>query len=492
MAVDADPRDYPVAPNVDNTFAPLLRRLPIGRSASAPNRGAYFRLWIPTMTGGTLKVRHDAHGWVELQRPLGTPISKRAASLEHVIEFGTSGWFFVKAVGAPVKVSCTFKQIGVARDGPDDDSPPLLPYNFWFWPTAKKLADGEQLGDNEFAIRALELFQKYTKATGREGMDGVIWESAKHQRDVGAPWEGHCHFAAAASFVFEPPVAQTINHVRFDTEEIELLAAEWFGNFGELTRVFTLSIGDGTPGRFPLLAYFKPGGRKRPEDLVRAVSQESEHGFERASMAVYLLVELLGGEQNFELAMNVLFGTSASVLYRVLINWVLLQRQPLMGNMRTYSGAGGPEEVWNQAVFMYEADYKEAEPVEDETMIEVACRIYANQDTYPSTGLPADVKPGQRVPHPVPSRSLLYQYTFRLGFDRAGDLVTNDKRNAWLGAKNDSGEDIYALTDLEAWKQARSERWKEPPGEETRVGNPLVGYELFQLGFARFRKRFGG
>jgi len=494
--MDADhPADFPVAPNLDNTFGPLIKRLPLGRSARSPLRSSFFRVWVPTEAGGKLTVRHTAGGTVELQRPLGTPISPRKRVVEHVIkdELNTEyGWYYVKAVGAPVEVDCTFQQVGFAREGPSDDDAPLIPYNFWFWPTAQKATlGGGMVEDNKFVKQAVDVLARYCKITGQNGTSAGMWEAIKHQKPEGMGWEGHCHHAAPASILFHAPASKVIEGVAFDKEEIEYLATEFFGNFGGYRLVWHLDV-LAPPLRFPLIAYLKPGLPKTREDLIRGLSPEI--GETAAGLVDLWIKDFSGMEEILERS----FAKAARTFYGKLVNQMLRRKHPLMANMRAYDGHSGPEEVWNQALFWYEATFREADPieipgappVEAERVIEVTCRLFANEDKYPSTGLPGYVKNNETIPyHDKVHPSLLYVYTWRFVFDDRG-MVADDPRGAWLHARNAFDEEIFPPTYLAVVDAPQPERRPEIPGYETMVGNPMVGRELLSLGLIQMRKRY--
>ncbi len=139
-------------------------------------------------------------------------------------------YLFVKG-SSPRTVKCGFTQTANARDGTSAGAPPLIPWNFFFWPSAKVFDDGEP-NPNISTMEAI--LAKYERAYGHKPPTGVQWENAHHFRATGASWFGHCHLSARASILFEQPVDAKVMapdgaSVTFTQEELEFLAAEWVG-----------------------------------------------------------------------------------------------------------------------------------------------------------------------------------------------------------------------------------------------------------------------
>jgi hypothetical protein len=167
--------------------------------------------------------------------------------------------------------------------------------------------------------------------------------------------------------------------------------------------------------------------------------------------------------------------------------------------MRSYHVNGGPEQVWNQIYFWYQAFYMES-PIDntgvdrddpssenyDENDMIIACEMRANLDHHVTTSdLPAKVSGGETIP--IDSLSLVFRNQWRIQFDGAGKIVVQDKRNAWQFVHTDKDEPLYAPTELIALAKPGSSR---NSGTKIQLGNRFLGTELLDVALLKLRKRY--
>jgi hypothetical protein len=481
----------PVARRELNTLVTQAVRLPLGHQVPMPRAMTLFKVWLPTNTGGQLLISTTGSGTVDLRRAPDAVLKPADTAISYDVPTGEFGAYHVLAKGKPGDtVICSFVQISFARDGTGDSDPPLIPWNFYYWPSAKQHKQtGGTTVPNVWVQRAKDVMDHYSAAFSLPDLTAASkWEEANHARpDVGEGWEGHCHNSAPASMYFEEPTLQFINHVAFSSEEMEFLATEYFGNFGQLGPDFwELKRGNSKPGgangRFYLPAFFKPGGPKTRAEFIRALTSE---GFTNAAAIADSYIQSMGGEAAFAQQIKQWHGELAAEFYDRLIKFMRVKKHPLLSNMRSYRGGGGPHEVWNQAYFFYRAYYYENPNTKDPMDILVYCDLFANLDTYPSVGLPAQVSGSYVIPDST--KALFFSNIWRIQFTGSGDIVIADKRNEWRNLQNNAKEELYPPTEMLTLAKPATSR---KPGDPFSLGNQYIGTDLVTKGHLKLRKRY--
>ncbi|MGH9663714.1 MAG: LysM peptidoglycan-binding domain-containing protein, partial [Bryobacteraceae bacterium] len=133
-----------VARNDVNLLRLPVVRLPVGWRTPQPTAVTRFRLWVPTDSGGILTIKHENGGTVDLRKPFRTVLKPPAAEVTYEVKAADFGEFFVIATGAANNiVTCAFVQISFSRDGAGEADPPLIPWNFYYWPTALALKQSD-------------------------------------------------------------------------------------------------------------------------------------------------------------------------------------------------------------------------------------------------------------------------------------------------------------------------------------------------------------
>lgn len=499
--------------------------LPLGREAEDEQaRGPESHFWfvIPTKHGGDFVLTHLGNGALSLLTGDGTLLESGGSTLSFTFKRGVFGKFFVLSIGgAPRRVSCTFIQTGFARESSALNATPIVPWNFHFWPWARKLADGTP---NPRAAEAEQILRKYARAFGKDEDFAAEWEHNNHGVDVGVGWGGHCHLAAGASILFDQPVARTVSvkgsrvaQVAFTEDELEFLATEWYGNFcDKKPAVYSLGEGAVVWQRIPspnlnerrYVEMLKPSDVDRGQEELKAVFRKAVIGYDsslepRADAMAERAAILSKTEVE---SIKETFGQRGRFLYQTLIDEILVNGQMLEGDLRAGgSGKHGPEQVWNHAVFYYEAHYKalpESDGI-DPFFVEVTILMVANADhpEPPSPGSPAEVTvfPSGRIVVDVNQTRWLsrkIRQIVNLVFSGAGDLVEDRKRNRWLHAQNGDGSaELYAPSYLALVEQVQTAPGKNshvPDGDDRFNGNIVVGLDLVNAPdpLLKIRKRY--
>lgn len=169
-----------------NTLSTPMVRLPIGHWAADTSTSAatLYHFLVPTRAGGSLTLTLEAKGEMTLYAHDGTTVLAGPTTLgvlsHHLLpstkDRPTHGRYYLLVKGpSPRKVGCTFTQTAIARDGKSSKDPPLIPWNFFFWPTAKTLDDGTT---NPHVKTMEDILLKYEKAYGHSPAKAVTWENS--------------------------------------------------------------------------------------------------------------------------------------------------------------------------------------------------------------------------------------------------------------------------------------------------------------------------
>lgn len=405
---------FPVAPNLTNTLG-FWKRLPLVENSSSgmPHAGrvGMFRVYIPSNFGGILEIGTDDPKRkisIHYPKPDSDRVKDRAdkehtldAMVKYHVPKGQHGWHYVY-IGGPhataYRVHAMFREVGLAGIEKGKDADPLVPWNFWYFPYSDKANEKFTAWSTK---SHLEPCQRYEKAFGKAGV--FQWEIDQHHTPfIGdASWVGHCHNSAPASMIFEipPDAGKDHNGEKFTCEELKFFATEFFGLYGQLDYVWGLP-GTGSMGRNG------PYQEKRPNDDPA------------------------------------LFGKQVIPLIDALRKALLEERLPALVDMRNSNGTEHSE-VWNQAVYKYEAWMWETTPHGDWQDIQMKTVLYANEDIMPagaiSSGAPAEIiadgpksggVPKDTKPHPKNAQRN-EELLFHVFFDNDGKLKKSSKTR-WL------------------------------------------------------------
>ncbi len=465
-----------VAPNANNTLTVPELRLPLGVAVVAGD-GTRWAVRIPTKYGGVLKVTVTG-AQIDIQQPPGTSLVGTTATPNEMSAAVTFGKCLVVITGGSGALLATLVQKASSRVADPYASPgaaPLLPWNFYYWPSVA------------YAAQANDVLTRYATAVGKSPSDATAWERANHQSDH-FNWAGHCALSAAASALFEQPTAQTINGQPFTEDEMEFLAAEWYGVFGKDGDVLWLDTENIKPAGKDILYFLKPGGPKDRQALIQGFSP-----FFAASEAVSRADGWMngdGGEQAFTANRRAAFGKIAANFFAFIQDKLCGAGHPLESNMRSYNGNESPQPVWNQAFFYYEATFEETWPRNpyNDHDIKVTCTLYSNIDNPPpTTGLPGTVTDNTVTPGTSSTDCWLYKHVYRIVFDDDGMPNAGADENDWVSLQNDQGQELYAPQYLSTLATPST---SPAPGKDNTFleGNPTLGAEF--LHYVTIRDRF--
>lgn len=463
-----------VAPNADNTLTVPEVRLPLGVTVVASD-GTRWSVWIPTKYGGLLKVA-IAGAQIDIQQPPGTSLAGTTTVPNEMSTIVTFGKCLVIIKGGSGALVATLTQKAWSRvTDTDPNAAPLLPWNFYYWPSVG------------YAAQANDVLTRYATAVNKSPSDATAWERANHQSAT-FNWAGHCALSAAASALFEQPTAQTINGQSFTEDEMEYLAAEWYGVFGQDGESTWLDTSATKPAKKDILYFLKPGGPKDRQALIQGFSP-----FFQPSDAVNRADGWMnddGGEQAFTSKRKADFGKWAATFFSFIQDKLCGAGHPIESNMRSYNGAESPQPVWNQEFFYYEATFEETWPLSpyNDHDIKVTCTLYSNIDKPPpTTGLPGTITNNVVTPGTSSTDCWLYKHVYRLVFDDGGMPNVSAAENDWVSLQNDQGQELYAPYYLSTLGTPSATPL--PPKTDPLIeGNPALGAEF--LSYVKIRDRF--
>ncbi len=453
---------------------------------------------------------------------------RQGGTFDFILGPQPGGWHFARVSGelqGPAKVSVRLSEKAYAREGQGYGAEPLIPWTFYYWPTNAGKGGNTTIQEpkaNRLVKSPLWAYDVWCGGNPRAPDSAFGWESNPENThcNYGSSWAGHCNAAAAASILFkEPPgdidwqwddVARGNLKLCLNSEGLKLLATEYAGHQilketlfstnrdmveGELAKYIGLSQGivlsrsrgatreradyavrlfaslqtELGEGGWPLLTDVRaPVARQRAEfkphaeEMARQELQEEEEARKRQR-----LKPLKPKDRDAEFA---------KILDRVFRN-----------------EAARPDEVWNQAIYFYEASYQEhpdAPPAEAEDRraqdLRVTLKVYWNED-YPgtydaATAVVVDEGHGKFSVTPRKkdrrSLSLWRELVLRLQFSNGGRLKAMDDRNnieSCMGQSGDQNQEFYVLRYLEKVTGVNRAQ------QISLFGNRFVDDRIFQL-----------
>jgi len=394
--------------------------VPLGGSLEAREGEHYYGVYIPTRFGGELTVKASEGKVEDIKGPNGA-----ARTNGQDVGLDQQGWFTFKVAGAkkPYRVETQFVQKAQSA---------RKPWNFYYWPTKadslhEPWAGGnarvdtyELKGDDvrvyspggyiepgkDIVLAGRNGLLETTPAEGDDatwfpnlyddlfwlgpkntmfqtpspllkydqlfGTSARIWEAVNTQNTDISRWPGHCLGGAVASLFFNDPVPAPGTGMTKD--ELKALYAELGENH------LNHRIGD--------YATDIPAGPPRP-------------GPDPTDWKV-------------------------SRVHAMLETHIRGERIALLSNMRAFPPRGTEAEVWNQAVYMYNAEYK-AIPGRGPRAVQITMELHANSGSSLNGQDEKD-------------RVVNYQYNLVYGLDGRVD-ETNPAAADWISV---GGEALYA------------------------------------------------
>ncbi len=331
-------------------------RLPLGRSAKVTG-GQWAKVLVPDVEGGELTLHASGASFEVRRGSREGAVLNPVSGTRYTIARGGHGWLFVKVNGTgELTVSNTFVQ---TAETPAEKKP----WNFWYFPFFDRPTNGQNLYDDGGAYEKLDRVlgiqpDANAKFVEKNHMDKEFklptdaMELARYnpstikgwaycyQRstDDKKSWWGHCWGAVVASSLWAQPKGRTVKDpagkdAAFSEEEVEGLLTAYYTNHGCYP---TNYMRDCPPGR-------------PKEDLKEPVDRHADDFF-------------LGLQKG-----------------------ILRDGLPLACNLRAQlTDEKEGTQVWNHVIWKYEARFQEVEGKDDPTYVEVALKVTATDDVYPS------------------------------------------------------------------------------------------------------------
>jgi hypothetical protein len=532
--------DRDVAADSTATLAAPVIRLPLGRKNARAypdgHKKSVFSLRNPTSFGGDLTIDCTPSNGsrMTLSRTLGGAAlaSSTSGTLTYAIPRGAAhvGTYYLIIDQPSASAAARLIQVGCSREAPSESAKPFVPWNFWYWPTARRAsfpppkdltkaektlwddyAKSSDADANYWTYRARRVLSAFGQLDGStDPTAGGSWETTHHQKQVGKGWEGHCHFAAVASVIFEQPTAREAGGFNYLANDLELLGAEFAGRFChvlDLPDVFRLDTHPVNVLEIGILDLLKPEGAndeaELKDSLEKIVPADTKAGTAgKEAMFKEFLKRYKSAFPGGAAEVKNELGRKAAAFFLGLQYELRDSWAPCIGDFRAGESDGNPEEVWNHALFMYEADFIESSPTGDDKRYDVDCTLSCNKDVEPpdSDSAPANIN-GNRI-RPDPKRSVQFDHSYRLSFDDSGE-VSVGKSPEWLRCRKvGSSEKLFApryLKSLTPPSKTPAPRPPPPlmPGQEPKpppppgtFGNANVTWGVINRGLLKLRDRY--
>lgn len=350
-------------------------KLPLGGEVKASAEPGLFRVYVPTREGGKLTIETTA-GNIEMLDPSGQPAKDAegaevgsSSKVEFEVPSDGFGWWVAIVTGATsYTVSATFVIEGQAVDA---DGSPLVPWHFYYFPFSQVESKGDDhpaakfdaaFGTQAYAWESESIFKSCIQWPGSapatlghsvtqaqvDAYNEHLGEDRYKLSDLS--WWGHCDAATAASILFAQPTATG----DLAESDLEWAATELAMNTFVLSQRFYLGDGD----------------RSHPANA-----------------------EVPNGESQQEL--DKVFGQFHETILDLIRNQGAAALMDLRASV--VDGKDRSGDVWNQAVYKFEMQLKQAqEDGEDSNEEELARQmavttiLYANADESDSSGNPED------------------------------------------------------------------------------------------------------
>lgn len=452
--------------------------IPLGGSLEQASGDHSYGVFIPTRFGGQLEITTTAGKVVEIRGPSGPNQRERANGQD--IGFDQQGWYTFRVTGADKRHSVSTRFVQSAEST-------KKPWNFYYWPTkadsihepwaggngrvdtdysmirgddqlirspGSYVAPGQDIvlagpnglletippagddatwfpnlsddltwtGPNKEKGGEITIFQtpspllKYDQIFGTQAR---WWESSSTQNNEVTRWPGHCLGGAVASILMNDPVPAPGTNLTKD--ELKALWAELGENhYNHRIGDYATDIPPGPP---------RPGPDECDWKAPRVHAMFEAH---------------IRGE-----------------------------KKALLGNMRAFPPRGTPNEVWNQAIYKYIAEYK-AIPGRGERAVNIKIEVHTNSGSCLNGSDDKD-------------RVIYYEYNIVYGIDGRVD-ETNPAAADWIAV---GGEALFAPLNV---LQLVESRWQghNPYVTEANVraldmANPNPAGGKFASAPARFR-----
>ncbi len=471
------------------------------------------------------------------------------------------GWRLARIVGAqvgPATLEVRLSETAYAREATAFDAVPLIPWQFWMYPTDhENNATSQAPVAGSYKFSPLWAWDVLSGRDPRAPKSAFGWEKNPENGhcDTFGAWSGHCNQAAAASIIFvEPPpdalwqrrdVARGNLDLQLDGEALKLLATEFAGNRVRTQTLFTTHAGQMlehhalVDARAKALRannqrYYRAaddvlyredetlvaGPQRENIELQASVARSSQLGefnaFEHTTWEAYnaalqaWTVAAAACYVDHVENMNVNHaapavperGRYAVKLFQALQSKLGTEGVPLLTDVRTTAVRRCESEVWNQAVYLYRATYRQhplaaldvqvGEPVSAQDL-EVTVKIYWNEDKLPTYGTAtATVTPAQGgvqvAPRELGARgnSLFRTMRLRLQFTDGGRLApASDLHNieSCVGTmtKLEGNPQVAVITDYSCFPPRYFQEIvsiRPEPNMDAPEGNPYVDNHL--------------
>lgn len=400
--------------------AERVATVPLGGSLDGQSGDRYFGVYVPTRFGGELSIKATSGSVAEIKGPNG---ATRTNGQD--IGFDQQGWYTFRVVGAkkPYAVETRFIQVGQSAK---------KPWNFYYWPTkadsvhepwsgGNGRADTSRANGDDILLVAPGSYVAPGQDIVLAGPNGLLETQPAAGDD--ATWFPNLYddltWHGPNNTIYQTPSpllkydqlfgtsARWYESTRTQSQDISRWPGHCLGG-----AVASILLNDPTPA---------PGSGMTRDELKALWSELGENHLNHR-IGDYATDIPPGPPRPGPDECDV----RAPRVHAMLETHIRGERKALLSNMRAFPPRGTPNEVWNQAVYKYTAEYK-AIPGRGPRAVHLRLELRANTGSMLNGNDDKD-------------RVVYYEYSLVYGLDGRVD-ETNPYQADWIAV---GGEALFA------------------------------------------------
>jgi hypothetical protein len=420
--------------------AERVTKLPLGGSLDGQTGDHHYGVYVPTRFGGELTIKSSLGKVVDFKGP--GPNGPQQANGQD-IGFDQQGWYTFRVVGAakPYMVETKFIQVGQSLK---------KPWNFYYWPTkadsvhepwagGNGRVDTGQINGDDQLIRTPGSYIPPGEDIVLAGPNGLL-ETLPAQGDDATwfpnlyddlTWTGPNKEKGGEVTIFQTPSPLLKYDQLFNS------SARWWEAVNSQNKDISRWPGHCLGGAVASILLNEPipaPGSGLTKDELKALWAELGENHYNHRIGDFA-TDIPPGPPRAGLDET---DWKAPRVHAMFETHIRGEKKPLLGNMRAFPPRGTVNEVWNQGIYKYIAEYK-AIPGRGERAVDIKIEVHANSGSMLNGQDDKD-------------RVIYYEYSLVYGLDGRVD-ETNPAAADWIGV---GGEALFAPLNI---LQVIESRW---------------------------------